>query len=73
MYYMIKTLDGYTFTLAATEDYCHDMANGENADIGWANESELLEWVAENIENIGEFIRARADSDGNLSIACDSN
>ena len=73
MYYMIKTLDGYTFTLAATEDYCHDMMNGENTDIGWANESELLAWVSENIENIGEFIRARADSDGNLSIACDSN
>jgi hypothetical protein len=62
MYYSIKTLDGYTFTLAATETYCIDTVNGDNADIGWANESELLAWVAENIENIGEFIRVGADS-----------
>jgi hypothetical protein len=73
MYYAIKTLDGYTFTLAATENYCIDMVHGENADIGWANESELLAWVAENIENISEFIRARADSDGNMTIARDAN
>ena len=62
MYYMIKTLDGYTFSLWAGADWCHDWANGENADIGWANESELLEWVAENIENIALFTRTGADS-----------
>jgi hypothetical protein len=66
MFYSIKTLDGYNFRLEAGEDYCIDLVNGDNADIGWANESEVLAWVAENIENIGVFMRAtQADVMGN--------
>ena len=57
MFYSIKTLDGYNFRLEAGDDYCIDLVNGDNADIGWANESEVLAWVAENIENIGDFRR----------------
>ena len=57
MNYLITTLDGYVFKVAAGEDYCRDLVNGDDADIGWANESELLAWVAENIENIGDFKR----------------
>ena len=57
MNYIFETLAGYIFRLEAGDDYCIDLVNGDNADIGWANESELLAWVAENIENIGDFRR----------------
>ena len=57
MNYIFETLDGYIFRLEAGADYCIDLVNGDNADIGWANESEVLAWVAENIENIGDFRR----------------
>ena len=61
MKYTIATLDGFTFQVEATEDSCIDSIHGNDADIGWNNEAELLAWVAENIENIARFERSGAD------------
>ena len=66
MKYAIDTIDGYAFLVEATEDSCRDLVNNPNdyngGDCWWANESELLAWVAENIESIGRFERSGFDS-----------
>ena len=66
MRYIIKTMDGYTFQFEATEDDCIDVINWDDADITFANESELQTWIAENIENICELLRAHTDNNGNI-------
>ena len=62
MYYAIHTLDGYKFYYKATETNCIDLIHADSGDFVFANESELLAWVAENIENIALFTRTGADS-----------
>ena len=61
MQYRIETLDGYKFHYEATENSCVDLVNTDAIDFVFENESELLEWVAENIENIGLFARQGID------------
>ena len=55
MQYKIETLDGYKFHYEADDESCIDLVHGDNADFTFANEPELLTWVAENIDNIGLF------------------
>ena len=55
MQYKIETLDGYKFHYEADDESCVDLVHGDNADFSFANEPELLTWVAENIDNIGLF------------------
>ena len=62
MYYAIHTLDGYKFYYKATETNCIDLIHADSGDFVFENESELLAWVAENIENIALFTRTGADS-----------
>ena len=61
MYYTIHTLDGYKFYYKATENSCVDLVNADAVDFVFENESELLTWVSDNIENIGLFARHGID------------
>lgn len=61
MYYRIETSDGYKFRYEADDASCVDLVHGNNADLTFANESELLAWVAENIEGIVLFERIGID------------
>ena len=55
MQYRIETSDGYKFHYQADDESCIDLVHGENADFSFSNESELLQWVAQEIENISLF------------------
>ena len=61
MQYRIETLDGYKFHYEATENSCIDLVNADAIDFVFENESELLTWVSDNIENIGLFARHGID------------
>ena len=55
MQYKIETLDGYNFHYEADDESCVDLVHGDNADFSFANEQDLLAWVAQEIDNIGLF------------------
>ena len=55
MQYRIETSDGYKFHYKADDESCVDLVHGDNADFSFENETELLQWVAENIDGVSLF------------------
>ena len=54
MQYRIETKDGYKLHFFADDDSCIDLLH-QIADELHRNEAELLQWVAQEIENISLF------------------